>query len=107
MLTAKLDGSYRKAITGTKVFRFVVSGSESEIEAYKSAQEDNFRTDEDGKPLFFSTRYLSDNIKLIITENNNVVVDDTEYSKLASLVDQFGAETARLIIDAQRAQANG
>ena len=75
MLTAKLDGSYRKAITGTKVFRFVVSGSESEIEAYKSAQEDNFRTDEDGKPLFFSTRYLSDNIKLIITENNNVVVD--------------------------------
>lgn len=107
MLTAKLDGSYRKAVTGTKVFRFVVSGSESEIEAYKSAQEDNFRADEDGKPLFFSTRYLSDNIKLIITENNNVVVDDTDFSKLASLVDQFGADTARLIMDAQRAQANG
>ena len=107
MLTAKLDGSYRKAVTGTKVFRFVVSGSESEIEAYKPAQEDNFRTDEDGTPLFFSTRYLSDNIKLIITENNNVVVDDTDFSKLASLVDQFGAETARLIMDAQRAQANG
>ena len=77
MLQAKLNGSYRKAVTGTKVFRYVVSGSEKDLEAYKSAQADNLRTDEEtGKPIWFTTRYIGDNVSLIITNENDVVADD-------------------------------
>jgi hypothetical protein len=98
-LTAKLAGSYRKPVTGTKVFRFVVSGSEKELESFETAQGDNYRLDETtGKPLWFNTRYIGDNVNLIITSNNQVVADDTEMSKLQSLVEQFGADTARLIL---------
>ena len=98
-LKAKLVGSYRKPITGTKVFRFNVFGTESELRDFESAQADNYRVDDTtGKPMWFSTRYVGDNIDLIITSNNQVVADDTEMSKLQSLVEQFGAHTARLIL---------
>jgi hypothetical protein len=99
MLQAKLDGSYRKATTGTKVFRFTVSGTEQDLKAYEEAQGDSYRLDEKtGKPLWFTTRYIGDSVKLIITDNNNVVADDTELSKLQSLVDQFGPDVARLVL---------
>lgn len=98
-LTAKLVGSYRKPVTGTKVFRFNVFGTESELQEFETAQGDNYRVDEQtGKPMWFTTRYVGDNINLVITKDNNVVADDTEMSKLQSLVEQFGAETARLIL---------
>jgi hypothetical protein len=98
-LTAKLAGSYRKPVTGTKVFRFLVSGTEAELTEFETAQGDNYRVDaETGKPMWFNTRYVGDNIKLLITTNNQVVADDTEMSKLQSLVEQFGADTARLIL---------
>jgi adenine specific DNA methylase Mod len=99
MLTAKLAGSYRKAITGTKVFRYVVSGTDAEVQAYSDAQGDNLRLDEQtGKPIWFSTRYIADNVSLIITTDNNVVADDTELSKLESLVKQFGVDVAKLVV---------
>lgn len=99
MLQAKLNGSYRKPVTGTKVFRYTVSGSEKELESYANAQGDNIRYDEEtGKPFWFTTRYIADNVKLIITSNNAVVADDTEMSKLQSLVDQFGPDVAKLIL---------
>ena len=42
-----------------------------ELEQYATAQGDDLvLDDESGKPLFFTTRYISDNIKLIITEND-------------------------------------
>lgn len=98
-LTAKLVGSYRKPVTGTKVFRFNVFGNETELQEFESAQADNYRVDDKtGKPLWFSTRYVGDNVNLIITSNNQVVADDTEMTKLQSLVEQFGADTARLIL---------
>ena len=98
-LTAKLVGSYRKPVTGTKVFRFNVFGTESELQEFETAQGDNYRVDEQtGKPMWFTTRYVGDNINLVITKDNNVVADDTEMSKLQSLVEQFGAETAKLIL---------
>ena len=105
-LKAKLVGSYRKPVTGTKVFRFNVFGTETELQEFESAQADNYRVDETtGKPMWFSTRYVGDNVDLIITSNNQVVADDTEMSKLQSLVEQFGADTARLILMQQNKSA--
>lgn len=106
MLKAKLNGSYRKPVTGTKVFRYEVTGSEKELEAYAEAQGENVRYDEEtGKPIWFTTRYISDNVNLIITSNNSVVADDTELSKLQSLVEQFGPDVAKLIL-AQQAKGS-
>ena len=105
-LKATLAGSYRKPVTGTKVFRFTVSGNASELQEFETAQGDNYRLDETtGKPLWFSTRYVGDNVNLIITSNNQVVADDTEMSKLQSLVEQFGPDTARLILMQQNKSA--
>ena len=105
-LKAKLVGSYRKPVTGTKVFRFNVFGTEAELQQFETAQADNYRVDETtGKPMWFSTRYVGDNVDLIITSNNQVVADDTEMTKLQSLVEQFGVDTARLILAQQNKSA--
>jgi hypothetical protein len=99
MLTAKLVGNYRKKVTGTLVFRFQVNGTTDEIEQYKTIMGDNLVLDDTtGKPLYFTTRYVSDNIKLLVTSENKVVTDDTDIAKLQSLVQQYGADVARLIM---------
>lgn len=100
MLQGKLKGSYRKAETGNRVFTYLVSGNPEELKAYEAAQGDRLVLEEEsGKPLYFSTRYVSDNIKLIITTNGNVVTDDTEIGKMQSLVDQYGLDVATLIMN--------
>ena len=82
-----------------KVFRFNVTGTDAELQEFETAQGDNYRLDDvTGKPLWFTTRYTGDTVQLIITKDNNVIADDTEMSKLQSLVEQFGAETAKLIL---------
>ena len=99
MLTAKLSGNYRKKITGTLVFRYQVSGTPEEIQQYSDAQGDNLVMDETtGKPLYFTTRYVSDNIKLLITSEGKVATDDTEIAKIASLVESYGPDVAKLIL---------
>lgn len=98
-LTAKLLSSYRKAETGKRVYRYLVNGNTEDIKSYEESVGDNLKLDEStGKPIYFTTRYVSDNIKLIITSEGNVVTDDTEISKLQSLVEQYGADVARLIL---------
>ena len=99
MLTAKLVSNYRKKVTGTLVFRFQVNGTAEEIQQYKDCMGDNLVLDNTtGKPLYFTTRYVSDNVKLLITSENKVVVDDTEVAKLQSLVQTYGPDVARLIM---------
>lgn len=99
MLTAKLKSSYIKKETGNRVYRYVVSGSDSDIKAFKESVGDNLKLDdESGKPIYFATRYVSDNIKLLITSEGKVVTDDTEISKLQSLVQQYGIDVARLLL---------
>jgi|694.fasta_scaffold91670_8 hypothetical protein len=98
-LIAKFQRKYRKAITGTTVFVYNVSGSEKELADFEAAEGDNYRLDDKtGKPIWFTTRFIDDNISLVITENNKVVADDSELSKMASLVSQFGPEVAKLVL---------
>lgn len=95
--------SYKKAAkkVGAKastVFVYAVSGSKEELEQFKAAQGDNHRVDDDGTPLWFTTRFAGENAKLIITENG-VYADMSDYDAAASLAEQFGgnlgAELAR------------
>ena len=108
-LKAQFHGNYKKfnkltnqAIT---VFRYTVSGTEEELEQYKDVQGDNFvQDDKTGKPLYFTTRYVADNVELTITDNGKVVVDDSEFTKLQSIVDTYGEGVARLMLMKQSAQ---
>lgn len=81
--------SYKK--NGKDIFVYHVTGSIEAIEKYKEIQGEFYREDETTKKaLYFSTRYVGDNVKLLITEKGNVVPDMSEYAKAASLASQFG-----------------
>ena len=98
-LTAKFQRKYRKAVTGTTVFVYNVSGPQASLDQFQEAEGDNFRLDEEtGKPIWFTTRFIDDNIELEITKNGRVVAKDDELSKLASLVSQYGVDVAKLVL---------
>jgi hypothetical protein len=98
-LTGKFQRKYRKAVTGTTVFVYNVSGSEQDLQKFQDAEGDNYRLDEQtGKPIWFTTRFIDDNIELEITQNNRVVAKDDDISKLASLVQQYGLDVAKLVL---------
>lgn len=98
-MKAKFRGTYRKQETGTRVFTYLVSGTEQELEQYANAQGDKLVMDDTtGKPIYFTTRYIADDINLIITSAGKVATDDSEFAKLQSLVEQYGVDVARLIM---------
>jgi hypothetical protein len=104
-LTAKFDGSYKKRTNQNgqsvllNVFRYHVNGTEEELKNFEEAQGDNYRTtDETNVPLFFTTNYVSDNVNLIITDKGNVVVDDSDITKIQSMVQTYGESVARLLL---------
>lgn len=84
--------SYRSK-AGNVTFVYVVSGKAADLEAYKLAMGEFYRTDDKtGEPLWFTTRFVGDNGTLIITSNGNIVPDMSEYDKAASLVKQYGGD---------------
>lgn len=118
MLIAQFLSSYKKPAvdagkSATTVFRFTVTGTESEMKEYKDIQGDNLRVDkETGKPLFFSTRFFGNRMKLIVTTNEStgeqrIIADDSELVKIQSLVDTFGADVAKLVLAGNSASAIG
>lgn len=108
-LKAKFHGNYRKSTTVNgvptvvTVFRYTVNGTEEELQQYEEIQGDNYKVDDKtGKPLYFTTRYVMDNVELTISENadgdKRIVVDDSEFAKLQSIVDTYGESVARLML---------
>ncbi len=88
-MKVKLLRSYRSG-KGNTVFVYTVSGSKEQIEAFKAAQGDNYREDEHGNPLWFTTRCIGNTGTLIITSKGKVVPDMSQYEQAASLAKQFG-----------------
>ena len=91
----KMKRSYKKAskVAGGKavtVFVYGVSGTAEQLAKFKEAQGENHRVDEDGTPLWFTTRFAGNNGKLILTSDGNVIADMSEYDAAASLAEQFG-----------------
>lgn len=75
---------------GTPTFVYTVNGTKEELVAYKKAQGTYYREQEDGTPLWFTTRFIGDNGELLVTSNGNVVPDMSKLDKQASLVAQYG-----------------
>lgn len=90
MLKAKKIRSYTKAGTGNTVFVYAVSGNPEELARYKEAQGANYKEDENGNPLFFTTNFAGETPELIITQKNKVIADMSDFAAAASLSKQFG-----------------
>lgn len=81
---------------GNTTFVYTVDGSKEELANYKKAQ-GKFYREADGKgaepagtPLYFTTRYVGEQGKLVISNSGNVVADMSEFRKAQSLSEQFG-----------------
>jgi len=85
----KLERTYRSP-KGNPVFVYSVTGSESDLAAYEEAQGEYYRTDDDGQPLWFTTRCVGEVGTLIITSNGNIVPDMSKFDQAASLAAQYG-----------------
>lgn len=82
---------------GNATFVYVVNGKTDELEAYKDAQSVNYREFEDekdssnplnGKPLYFTTRALPQEIELEITSNGNVVFKESTDDVAAKVLEE-------------------
>ncbi len=76
---------------GNDTFVYEVSGDKAAMTAFKKAQGEYYREDDkSGTPLWFTTRFIGNSGKLIITSNGNVVADMSEFRKAESLSSQYG-----------------
>ena len=101
-MKAQLSNYYRKQ-GGLMVFVYLVIGTIIELAKYKETQGTNYRENEKGEPLFFSSRALSTNrtekVDLTITTNGRVVADDLNkiLNQEAKLDDYVLQEKAKLM----------
>lgn len=102
-MKVKLSRNYRSK-KGNTVFVYTVSGTEKQLAEYKAAQGDNYREDDKGVPLWFTTRCIGPAGTLIITQKGKVVPDMSAFEAAASLSAQFGgnfgAELAKASVHA-------
>lgn len=103
-MKAKFHSKYNttdKNGKGIVMFRYIVSGTESELQAYKEAQADFYRESDDGQPYFFTPNWTGDNITLGITSKGKVFADTANIDKGVSLMNrypgQLGQEIAKLL----------
>jgi hypothetical protein len=89
MLKVNSIRTYRSS-NGNPTFVYQVNGDKENLEKFKAIQGSYYREDEDGNPLWFTTRFIGDAGNLIITSNGKVVPDMSEFDKQASLVAQYG-----------------
>jgi len=103
----KLSRSYTSK-QGNKVFVYSVSGTEAQLEEFKTAQGDNHRVDDKtGEPLWFTTRCVGNSGTLIITTNGKVVPDMSAFDQAASLAKQYGGNLGQELAKAAAAQLIG
>lgn len=75
---------------GNKVFVYAVSGTKEQLEKFKTASGEFYREDEQGNPLWFTTRSVGNTGELVITTNGKIVPDMSKFDQAASLAKQYG-----------------
>jgi hypothetical protein len=105
-MNVTLSRSY-KSKQGNTVFVYAVSANSKDLEAFKEAQGDFHREDENGNPLWFTTRCIGNRGKLVITSKGKVVPDMSAFEQAASLAKQFGGNFGQELARASVAQILG
>ena len=85
--------SYRSK-NGNTTFVYVVNGTQAQLTEFKEIQGDYFRESDDGKALWFTTRYCGEIASLVLTggDNPRYIPDMSAFEKAASLSKQFGGD---------------
>lgn len=89
------------------VFVYEVSGTDEQLERYKELSGEHYRESEDKKPVYFSTRYLGETGKILITTNDKIVADTSEFDKAVSIVSQYGGNLGNALAGAFAAKLMG
>lgn len=100
-MKANYDGSYKsfnKSGVRTTKFRYIVTGTDQELEEYKSIQGDGYRENEQGQPLWFSVNYIGQRTTLGISQAGNVFADDSVFDQLKSLAAQHPGLVGEMIV---------
>jgi hypothetical protein len=98
MLTGKFVRSYPK--NGSTVFVYEITGTEEEWKKVEEIKGDGHRLDDKtGKPLHFTAFFAGDKVEFAITENDKFVVDNSKFERMKSLVDQYGIDVAKLMLN--------
>lgn len=96
-LSVKLQRSYVSK-NGNRTFTYSVTGSNSELEAYKEAQGEYYTEDKKTQEvLWFTTRCIGKIGTLIITDKGNIVPDMSEFDEAASLAQQYGGNLGEML----------
>lgn len=92
-MKVKFLRSYRSK-KGNTTFVYTVSGTKEQLAEYQEHQGDNFRESDDGKALWFTTRFCGDSASLVLTtgETPRYIPDMSAFEKAASLSKQFGGD---------------
>lgn len=103
MLKGTILSSYRSSKTGKKVYVYAVTGTPAEMAAYKEAKGQYWRQDpETGNILHWYTPFagtgVQPSVKLTITRNGNVVIDDLQdtLSNEAKINELVNSERAKI-----------
>ena len=105
-MKVSLIRSYRSK-NGNATFVYGVKGNASDLAAFKAAQGDYYREDEEGTALWFTTRCIGNSGSLIITTNGNVVPDMSAFDQAASLAAQYGGNFGQTLAESLVANITG
>ena len=106
MLQVSFIRTYKSA-KGNTTFVYSVKGNEQAVDSYKTAQGSYYREDQDGNPLWFTTRFIGNDGKLVITAKGKVVPDMSAFEQAESLAKQFGGNFGAELAKAQVAKLFG
>ena len=87
-MRAQFNGQYRNS-KGNIVFRYIVSGSVKEIEAFTLAQGAFYRENENKQPMWFSSRFEGKSVNLIVTTKGRVVADNATIDTLTNVTNNM------------------
>mgnify|MGYP001004127354 CR=1 FL=1 len=101
-MKAKSVRNYKKS-TGTTVFVYELTGTTEELARYAEIQGEFHIIDEKSKkPLYFTTRYVGENVNVLFNQAGDKVFPDTsEMDKVKSLAEQHGADFGALLVQSQ------
>jgi len=90
---------YRKKETGKLVFVYLVKGKADELDAYREQAGSYLVEDDNGNPLFFSTRLVGAKCPLITTQDGRMVPDTSEMDMQAALIEQYGGAVGNALAE--------
>lgn len=103
MINVTYKRSYKSA-KGNTVFVYTVDANATDAAAYKTASGDYYREEADGTPLWFTTRCIGNEGRLVITSKGKIVPDMSAFEQAASLAKQFGGNFGNELAKATVAQ---